>query len=324
MNIFIIGSGTFGTSIANSLATNSNNNVTLYSRSQKIIDDINNNNFNTKYFPNTKLNKNIKATNDPERVSAYEFVFVAIPSSAIKECLDCFKNKILNDQIIINLSKGIFHNGQIITEYLASVLNNKNILSLKGPSFAIEIMENAKTLLTLGCSNNVQSKKISKLFQKTNIFLDYTIDIKGVEVLSVIKNIYALFMGIIDAKYNSHNTRFMFLTKVFSEIRMLNNNLGGNENTLFLACGLGDVCLTSLNDLSRNHTLGLLIGKGFYDSNSKDNTIVFEGLNSINTVYSLIDKNLISNFPILRSLHSYLNSDERGFIINLKEIFNSK
>lgn len=319
MNIYIIGSGTFGTAIANSLAKNLNNNVTLYSRSQKIVDDINNNNFNTKYFPNTKLNTKIKATNDPGRVSGHEFVFLAIPSSAIKECLNNFKYKISNEQIIINLSKGIFNNGQTITDYLASFFDNKNIVSLKGPSFAIEIMENAKTLLTLACAEKFLFEKISKLFLKTNIFLDYTKDIKGVEVLSVIKNIYALFMGVIDAKYNSHNTRFMFMTKVFSEIRMLNNNLGGNENTLFLSCGLGDVCLTSLNDLSRNRTLGLLIGKGFYESNSKDNTVVIEGLNSVKTIYNMIDQKLVSDFPILSKLHFYLNSNEKRFNIDVKE-----
>lgn len=180
-------------------------------------------------------------------------------------------------------------------------------------------MENAKTLLTLACAEKFLFEKISKLFLKTNIFLDYTNDIKGVEVLSVIKNIYALFMGVIDAKYNSHNTRFMFMTKVFSEIRMLNNNLGGNENTLFLSCGLGDVCLTSLNDLSRNRTLGLLIGKGFYESNSKDNTVVIEGLNSVKTIYNMIDQKLVSDFPILSKLHFYLNSNEKRFNIDVKE-----
>ena len=29
---------------------------------------------------------------------------------------------------------------------------------------------------------------------------------------------------------------------------------------------IGDFCLTSLNDLSRNRTLGLLIGKGFFSA----------------------------------------------------------
>ena len=35
MNIFIIGSGTFGTAIANELARNENNNVIIFSRSKE-------------------------------------------------------------------------------------------------------------------------------------------------------------------------------------------------------------------------------------------------------------------------------------------------
>ena len=38
--------------------------------------------------------------------------------------------------------------------------------------------------------------------------------------LSVLKNIYALVLGVVDAKYDSPNTRFMILTKVFSEIKV--------------------------------------------------------------------------------------------------------
>ena len=52
--------------------------------------------------------------------------------------------------------------------------------------------------------------------------------------------------------------------------------------------------------------------------------VSIEGLNSINTIYSLIDKNLIINFPILSKLHFYLNSDEIRFNMDVNEMFNSK
>ena len=46
-----------------------------------------------------------------------------------------------------------------------------------------------------------------------------------------------LFFWYVDAKYNSPNTRFMILTKAFSEIRVIFKDLGGCEDTLFLSCG---------------------------------------------------------------------------------------
>lgn len=321
MNIFIIGSGTFGTAIANELATNLNNDVMLYCRSIDKVNEINISNSNLKYFPNKKLNNRLIATNKIEDINNYEIVFIALPSSVLINSLDKFQKYISKDHLLVNLSKGIFKNGITIVDFLEKKFNTKNVVSLKGPSFAVEIMENSKTLLTLGYSNDDQLKKIKKIFLKSNIYIDSTKDIRGVEILSVIKNIYALIMGIIDAKYNSPNTRFMFLSKIFSEIRLLNTHMNGELNTLFLACGLGDVCLTSLNDLSRNRTLGLLIGKGFYEPNSKENTVVIEGLNSINTIFSMLDEVLIEQLPLLNKLNSFFNSQEKRFIIDFNDFF---
>ena len=130
-------------------------------------------------------------------------------------------------------------------------------------------------------------------------------------MLSVLKNIYALVTGIIDAKYNSPNTRFMILTKAFSEIRILLRLLVGTEDTLFLACGFGDFCLTSLNDLSRNRTLGLLIGKGFFSADYKSNTVILEGLRAIDMVNHLVDHKENKDLPIFTKLHTYFENQER-------------
>ena len=321
MNIFVIGSGTFGTAISNELARNENNNITIYSRTIEIVNEINSKKTNKKYFANSKLINSLKCTSEFIDVKSADVIFIALPSSAIIEVIDNFKRFISSSQLIVNLSKGIFKNGQTIVDYLNEILKANNVVSLKGPSFAVEIMQRANTLLTLGYTDINQLKIIKEVFNNTRIHLDNTTDIRGVEILSVIKNIYALLIGIIDAKYNSPNTRFMFMTKVFSEIRILNNEFGGDLNTVFLSCGLGDVSMTSLNDLSRNRTLGLLIGKGFYSHNSNDNTVIVEGVNSINIIYNMVDVITQNKLPLLRKLHEFFNSNSKKFSINFKELF---
>lgn len=321
MNIFVIGSGTFGTAISNELARNTDNNITIYSRSVEIVNEINSEKTNKKYFANTKLADSLKCTSKFIDIKSADVIFIALPSSAIIQVIDDFKEYISSSQLIVNLSKGIFKNGQTIVDYLNKVLKNKNIVSLKGPSFAVEIMQRANTLLTLGYTDVNQFQIVKEVFNNTRIYLDITKDIRGVEILSVIKNIYALLIGVIDAKYNSPNTRFMFMTKVFSEIRILNKEFGGDLDTVFLACGLGDVSMTSLNDLSRNRTLGLLIGKGFYNPNSNDNTVIVEGVNSINIIFNMIGASLQNQLPLLKKLHEFFNSNSKKFSINFKELF---
>ena len=322
MNIFVIGSGTFGTAISNELARDKDNNITIYSRSTEIVNEINNKKTNKKYFANSKLMDSLKCTLEFVDIRQADIIFIALPSSVILEVINNFKEYISSDQLIVNLSKGIFKNGQTIVDCLNETLKTNNIVSLKGPSFAVEIMQRANTLLTLGYTDAYQFKIVKTVFNNTRIYLDITKDIRGVEILSVIKNIYALLIGVVDAKYNSPNTRFMFMTKVFSEIRILNKEFGGDLDTVFLACGLGDVSMTSLNDLSRNRTLGLLIGKGFYNPNSNDSTVIVEGVKSINIIFDLIDASLKNQLSLLSRLHDFFNSNSKNFSINFNQLFN--
>ncbi|MEE2954307.1 MAG: NAD(P)H-dependent glycerol-3-phosphate dehydrogenase [Bacteroidota bacterium] len=319
MNIIIIGAGTFGTAIANELLFNERNKVVLYSDNIKKVDEINSLNTNKSYFPNKVLHHKIRASTDISVFDSANIIFIALPSSLIKSRIKKIKNCLSREVLIVNLSKGIFKNGITIVEYLKKYLQTSNVITLKGPSFASEILEHSDTLLTLGYTHQTHFKAIQNIFQNTCIHIDSTEDIKGVELLSVLKNIYALLMGIIDAKYNSPNTRFMFLTKAFSEMRLLLIQLGGKEATLLLGCGFGDLCLTSLNDLSRNRTLGLFIGKGFFNTNNEQHVVVLEGLNAIRMIKSL-SLDITKDLPLLNSLYNFLNNDTKRINIDFDNL----
>lgn len=165
---------------------------------------------------------------------------------------------------------------------------------------------------------------MNSILEDTALHIDCTNDIRGVEVLSVLKNIYALVLGVIDAKYNSPNTRFMILTKAFSEVRILLRSLGGADDTLFLACGFGDLCMTSLNDLSRNRTLGLLIGKEFFNSDYKSNSVILEGLNAVELMHSFPLDHVKENLPLLNKLHDFFDSNKNIFSIDFDELVDRK
>ena len=324
MNILVLGGGTFGTAIANELSVNTENNVVLFSRSQKKVDEINIYHTNKSCFPNKHLTKFLSATSDKNEIKKADVVFIALPSTVIIENLLILQSYFNEEALFVNLSKGLFAQGVTVVESIEENLGITNIVTLKGPSFAVEVMEHADTLLTLGYSNNQQYEIINKIIKYTSLHIDCTTDIRGVEVLSVLKNIYALVLGVVDAKYNSPNTRFMILTKAFSEARILLRSLGGADDTLFLACGFGDLCMTSLNDLSRNRTLGLLIGKGFFSAEYKSNSVILEGLNAVNLVHSFPLEHVMDNLPLLNKLHSFFDSKENILSIEFDKLVDKK
>ena len=324
MNILVLGGGTFGTAIANELSVNTENNVVLFSRSQQKVDEINTYHTNKSCFPNKHLTKFLSATSDKNEIKKADVVFIALPSTVIIENLLVLQSYFNEDALFVNLSKGLFAEGVTVVESIEEKLGITNIVTLKGPSFAVEVMEHADTLLTLGYSTNYQYEIINTVIKNTSLHIDCTTDIRGVEVLSVLKNIYALVLGVVDAKYNSPNTRFMILTKAFSEVRILLRSFGGSEDTLFLSCGFGDLCMTSLNDLSRNRTLGLLIGKGFFSADYKSNSVILEGLNAVNLVHSFPLDHVNENLPLLNKLHAFFDSKESILSIEFDKLIDRK
>ncbi len=306
-NISIIGSGSIATALGNILSAKNNLNVTLLSIEDDVVDSINKSNINYKYFPNIKLNHKLKATNDNKILNSANVVFLAIPSSVTVDFILSLKNELNKNSILVNLAKGFGNENKTIVECLEDKIPNP-VCSLKGPTFARELINKSPTAFTLGTRNEDVFKLFSEIFKDTNIFIDFSTDVIGVEILSILKNIYAIAVGIVDAHFNSPNLRFLFLTKAFKEMKNIHLQFGGDEETLFKYCGYGDFGLTALNDLSRNRTLGLLIGKGFFTNDISDK-VLLEGRIAVNVFCKKISRiNSLKDYHIISELYRVFNN----------------
>lgn len=308
MKILIVGAGTLGTALANSLTFNESNEVVLLARDLFLVNSINTSKINHKYYPYIKLNNKIKAEREKSVLKEADIVFLAIPSNAVEKFV--LENKIyINPRsLIVNLAKGLSQDGRTLVEVVREILPYNQVISMKGPTFADELIRGFPSAFTIGSKYIENFETISKIVKNTNIHLDFSENILGVEWLSVLKNIYAIALGIIDAHFNSANARFIAFTKALREIKVILKLLGGKEETIYKYCGIGDFGLTSLNDLSRNRTLGLMIGKGFLTNSQNQSSIVLEGVRAIKVIYGrIVSQN--SNFPIISSLYKLLEDE---------------
>ena len=81
--IVVAGAGVFGTSVAERLAWNKNNHVVLHTIELDVMEDINTNHQNTKYFPTKFLNPGITATDDDAVFRDADPVLLVLPSSVM-------------------------------------------------------------------------------------------------------------------------------------------------------------------------------------------------------------------------------------------------
>lgn len=280
--IVIAGAGSIGTALGNVLAGRTNPEVILLSVEPEVVESINEQHVNSKYFPGIKLHTNLKATTQNDVVKNANALFLAVPSAVVKEVTDKLKPYLDSNTILVNLAKGYGNGSKTVAEILNTSFPNP-VVSFKGPAFARELINSMPTGFTVGSNNSSSDVFFRELTSETCIHLDFSNDLRGVELVSILKNIYAIAMGIVDAHFNSPNLRFLVFTKAFNEIKELLLLLGGKEETLFNYCGIGDFGLTALNDLSRNRTLGLLIGKGFFSDTISDH-VVLEGKMAIKII----------------------------------------
>ncbi len=316
MKVIFVGSGAIATSLGNVLASNPSLCVTMLSIELDVVEAVNSRHINPKYFPNVPLHASLRATDELGILTTADLIFLAIPSVTIVDYLQKNKQLIAPKAVLVNLAKGFGRGFELIPDCISDVMGNC-LTTMKGPSFARDIINGQPTGFTIAAAKTDCFDVFNRIFDRTIIHLDYSTDVKGVEYASILKNIYAIIIGIVDANFDSPNLRSLVISKALNEMRSLIIYYGGRAETLFNYCGFGDFSLTALNDLSRNRTLGLLIGKGFFSRDISEK-VVLEGRIAAQIFYEQMAgiHELQGKYPLLTELYKVFNSDYeiKGFV----------
>ena len=294
MKVGVVGAGALGTSISQIISENVDE-LMLYARKQELCDDINSTGYNSSYYPDKKLNDNIKATSDLNDLSDCDIIFLAIPSSAFRDVLKELKSIVKSDVILVTTAKGIEYPslktmGNLIEEYF-----DDNYVALSGPNFASEIILNLPTVTNIASKNYENASKVKEILSTKMFKVKIIDDIKGIELCGVLKNINAIANGICEGMNINENARFAILTKGFDDSVKIIETLGGKTETVHEYCGFGDLIMTSTSYESRNHTLGILYGQRLI-IDEQASGIVFEGKKSIKAVKDICTEyNIHSN-----------------------------
>lgn len=306
--IVIVGTGAFGTAIGNMLVAK-NEFVILYGVDQKEIDDINVNHKNTRYY-NVPLSPNLMALSDPEKAFKDAFlILLALPSNVMDTVLKkVIVPNMTRPAYFINLSKGFdFLNVRLLNELINDIVPKKynlGILKLSGPSFADDLIRKTFTIFSLAADNIALAEKL-KPFLETDFTRIYpTEDLNGIELLSVIKNPFALLMGIVCGLNYRQNTQAIFFVEMIREMRILVESFGANPDIIFSPAGIGDFYLTATSKKSRNFSVGYKIGRA--DKVNKKTLSLFstvEGLRTIEILSTITKKKKI-NLKLLELLYN--------------------
>lgn len=277
MKIAIIGSGSWGTALAQVLADNKHE-VIIWGRNLDELVDIQVHHMNEKYFPGVSINEEIKASTELTPLLDADVFLLAIPSEAIEDVCNTLNENINHPIIVVNVSKG-FHpvTHQRLSVYIKEKVKPsilKEVVSLIGPSHAEEVVLRLPTIVNSVCENEEYSKVIQELFSNKYFRVYRNTDVIGAEIGVAIKNIIALASGMIQGLGYGDNARAALITRGLAEITRYGIVMGAKPETFLGLTGVGDLVVTCTSVHSRNFQAGLLIGKHdsakyFWETNTK-------------------------------------------------------
>ncbi len=304
-NISVLGSGAWGTALAQLISKN--NSVLMWVKEKSVKNDINQNHQNKKYLPGIKLNKKIVGTNNLDDLQYSEIIFLTVPVQYMSSILKKIKKIVKKNVIFVCCSKGIEMNSlKLPSQIVASYFPKQSIAVLSGPNFAEEVSKSMPAATLIASNKIAISKKIASIVQ-TKLFRPYiSNDIIGSQIAGATKNVYAIACGIVEGKKFGKNAVASMISRSFAEVSRLNKSMKAKPETLSGLSGMGDLFLTCSSKKSRNFRLGIDLAKGMtLNSIIKKNSSIAEGVFTARALKQMSNKKKL-NLPIAETVYQIL------------------
>ena len=321
--IAVIGAGSWGTALAQALATGGNE-VCMWARKDEVARSITENHHNPRYLSGIVLADAIVATSNLEDcVRQAEALVVVVPSRLIRSFAEKLSLLVDDDTPIILCSKGVEEQtGMVPIQVFEEVLGGiDRLAALSGPNHAEEVVVGIPAGTVIASHNEHTACHFRDLFT-TPSFRCYTSDdYIGVELCAAFKNVIAIAVGASYGMGYGDNTAAMLMTRGMAEMSRLVSACGGKALTVMGLAGAGDLIATCTSEHSRNRTFGKAMAQGgTLEAYEQRTHMVVEGALACKTICPLAQRYDVE-LPIATAVRSMVW--EQGSLENIaQELFN--
>jgi len=311
MKLTVLGPGCWGLTLA-WLLNNNFDEITVWGREQDLYDDLVINKHCSKPLE-VQLDKRVNITSDlAEAIKDSDIILSVVATSGMRLVCEQLKAAGINPNTpLVNASKGLELNTLMrMSEVIKDVLPTQRVVILSGPTLAKEVLQGKPTAACVACEDIVTAEYVQKLLNVPNKFRLYTnTDVIGVELGGSLKNVIAIASGFAHSMDLGDNCMGSLLTRGMAEIVRLSVKLGANPSTLYGLSGMGDLIATCSSPMSRNYTVGSMIGLGKkIDDILKELGSVAEGVKTSKAVCDLAEKVGVE-VPVSRAIYDAVYTD---------------
>ena len=303
MQCVVFGAGSRWTALAQTLIQNGNPTI-LFSLFQEDAELINARHENVNYLPWVQLHHELTCSTDLQNLlQGDELLVIAVPSVAVKSCLQSLK-PYYQGQTIVLASKGWNASDfSPLSSWIIQILWKAPFVVLSGASHAEEVIRQIPTGVVLASEQEVLTHQVKTLFQNDWFKCWESTDVIGVQLMWAFKNLIALACGISDGLGYGVNTKALILTKGIQEVWEIGAFLGADLQTFRSYAGIWDLYVTCSSALSRNRNAGRLLAQGHTKAEITGGlmNMVAEGLYMVETISAFLAQHSF-NLPLLEMI----------------------
>jgi glycerol-3-phosphate dehydrogenase (NAD(P)+) len=235
-----------------------------------------------------------------EIVPAAEYVAFCVPSWAMRAAVTGIVPYLSPTAIVISFAKGIDKDArQTMAEMVPTILPpGQPFVVVGGPMLAAEIVGDMAAIGVFASRDAAALQKITSLFASEHFIVETTTDLAGVALAGVLKNIYAVALGIADGLELSGNEKGWITARAIREMREIAGTFGADPDAVLGTAGVGDFIATGYSVHSRNRETGIEIV-----ATGKCN-VRGEGLNSLPFIIERLGKEKAAAFPLLMLINT--------------------
>ncbi len=261
----VVGYGSWATAIIKILCENEKR-VSWLITNPAVAEGVINDEHNPKYLSDAELDvARIDISDDINHVvREADIIILATPSAFLKKTLEPLRES-LSDKFIISAIKGIIPDEYLtVAEYMNRFYDIPfgHIGIVTGPCHAEEVALEHLSYLTVVCTDQDNSEVLRAKFSTNYIRTVSSTDIYGIEYATVLKNIYAIAVGIAAGLGYGDNFIAVLLANCSIEMERFVTETYPSERQTRASAYLGDLLVTGYSLFSRNRRFGMMIGRG--------------------------------------------------------------
>ncbi len=263
MKVAFVGAGRWALALGIRLAANGHE-VSLWEFNRASLDRLTSIRHHPDLPEDVTVPTTVSVTNElGEAVEGAQAIVFAVPSDVLSGVVQQVKALRLIPQVLVTVTKGIEPRSlKRLSVAINEALPKLPVVVLAGPGIPYDVALGDPTSLVAASASETAAATVRDTFTGGNLRVYSHNDMVGVELGAALKNVIAIAAGVADGIGLGINAKAALLTRGLAEITRLGLAFNANPLTFAGLSGMGDLIVTAFSDHSRNHALGVAVGRG--------------------------------------------------------------